>query len=51
MDHQQGQTVSAGSSAQSYLADLMGGESGGEWMHVSAWLSPFAGHLELSEHC
>ena len=25
----------------------MGGEYGGEWIHVYAWLSPFAVHLEL----
>ena len=25
--------------------------SGGEWIHVYARLSPFAVHLELSQHC
>ena len=24
---------------------------GGEWMHVSVWLSPLAVHLKLSQHC
>ena len=42
---------SAWNSAQSYLATCMGGESGGEWRHVSEWLSPFAVHLKLSQHC
>ena len=26
----------------------MGGEFGGEWIHVYVWLSPFAVHLKLS---
>ena len=25
----------------------MGGEFGGEWVHVHAWLSPFVVHLKL----
>ena len=24
---------------------------GGEWLHVFVWLSPFAVHLKLSQHC
>ena len=28
--------------AQCYGADWMGGEFGGEWVHVYVWLSPFA---------
>ena len=24
---------------------------GGEWIHVCVWLSPFAVHLKLSQHC
>ena len=28
-------------SAQYYVAAGMGGELGGEWMHVYVWLSPF----------
>ena len=38
-------------SAQCYLAVWMGGEFAGEWMHVYVWLSPFAVHLKLSQHC
>jgi len=40
-----------GNSAQCYVAALMGGEFGGEWIHVYAWLSPFAVRLKLSQHC
>ena len=29
----------------------MGGEFGEEWIHVYVWLSPFAVHLKLSQHC
>ena len=29
----------------------MGGEFGGEWVHVYLWLSPFTVHLKLSQHC
>ena len=32
---------STGKSAQCHVAAWMGGEFGGEWMHVYAWLSPF----------
>ena len=35
-------------SAQCYVAAWMGGEFGGEWIHVYVWLSPFAVHLKLS---
>ena len=34
-----------------YRAAWMGGESGGEWIHIYVWLSPFAVHLKLSQHC
>ena len=34
---------------QCYEAAWMGWEFGGEWTHV--WLSPFAKHLKLSQHC
>ena len=37
--------------AQCYVAAQMGGEFAGEWIQVYAWLSPFAGHLTLSQHC
>ena len=40
-----------GNSAQCYVAAWMGGESGGEWIHVYVWLSRFAVHLKLSQHC
>ena len=29
----------------------MGGEFGGEQIHVYAWLSPFGAHLKLSQYC
>ena len=32
-------------------AAWMGAESGGEWIHVYVWLSPFTVHLKLSQHC
>ena len=38
-------------SAQRYVASWMGWEFGGEWMHVYVWLSCFAVHLKLSQHC
>ena len=38
-------------SAQCYMAAWMGGEFGGEWILVHVWLSPFAVHLKLSQHC
>ena len=37
--------------AQGYVAVLMGGEFGGEWIIVYVWLSPFAVHLKLLQHC
>ena len=38
-------------SAQCYVAAWMGGEFGGEWIHVYVWMSPFGVHLKLSQHC
>ena len=38
-------------SAQYYVAAWMGGEFGGEWIHVHVWLSCFAVHLKLSQPC
>ena len=35
-------------SAQCYMAAGMGGEFGGEWIHVYIWMSPCAIHLKLS---
>ena len=42
---------STGNPAQCYVAAWMGGESGGEWIHAYVWLSRFAVHLKLSQHC
>ena len=45
---------STGNSAQCYVAAWIGGrgvEFGEEWIHVYVWLSPFAAHLKLSQHC
>ena len=42
---------STGNSAKCYVAAWMGGEFGGEWIRVYVWLSPFAAHLKLSQHC
>jgi len=42
---------STGNSAQCYVAAWMGGESGGEWIHIYVWLSPIAVHLKLSKYC
>ena len=30
-----------GNSAQCYVASWMGGEFGGEWIHICVWVSPF----------
>ena len=37
-------------SAQCYVAAWIGGEFGGEWLHVYVWLGPSIAHLELSPH-
>jgi len=37
-------------SAQCCVVAWMGGEFGGEWIHVYMWLSPFAVHFRLSQH-
>ena len=42
---------STGNSAPCHVAAWKGGEFGGEWIHVYGWLSPFAVHLKLSQHC
>ena len=42
---------STGNSAKCYVAAWMGGEFGGERIHVNVWLSLFAVHLKLSHHC
>ena len=40
-------------STQCYVPAWMGGEFGGEWIHVYVyvWLSPFAVHPKLPQHC
>ena len=40
---------STGNSAQCSVVARMRGELGEEWIQV--WLSPFALHLKLSQHC
>ena len=53
-DKQQGPTVEDMElSAQCYVAAWMGEGLWGEWIHVYVhqWLSPFAVHLKLSQHC
>jgi len=42
---------STGNSARRCVAAWMGGVFAGEWMHAYVWLSPFAVHLKLSQHC
>ena len=39
---------SAGNTAQCYVAAWIGGEFGGEWIHVYVWLSPITVHLKLT---
>ena len=36
-------------SAQCRVAAGMGGEFGGEWIHIYVWLSPFTVYLKLSQ--
>ena len=42
---------STGNAAHCYVAAWMGGEFGGEWIHVYVWVSPFAVPLKLSQNC
>ena len=42
---------SSGKSAPCHMAAGMGGEFGGEGIHVRVWLSPFGVHLKLSPQC
>ena len=42
---------SKGNSAKCFVAAWIGGEFGGEWIHVYVWLNPSAVHLKLSQHC
>ena len=41
----------SGNSVQCHMVAWVGGELGGEWIHVYVWLSPFAVHMKLSQHC
>ena len=42
---------SARNTAYCYVGAWMGGEFGGEWIHVYVWLSPCTAHLKLSQCC
>ena len=37
--------------SQCYAATWMGGEFGGEWIHVNVELISFVVHLKLSQQC
>ena len=50
MNNQQGPTVYTGNSSQCCVTAWMGGEFGGEWIHVYVWLSPFDVYLKPSQH-
>ena len=51
MKSQQVPTAEHGKSAQRGVAAWTGGEPGGEWIHLSVWLSPSAVHLKPSQRC
>ena len=42
---------STGNSAPCYGAAWVGGEFGGEWIHLYVWLNLFAVHWKLPQHC
>ena len=42
---------STGNSARCYVAAWMGGGFDGERIHIYVWLSLFAVHLKLLQHC
>ena len=42
---------STGNSARCYVAAWMGGGFDGERIHIYVWLSLFAVHLNLLQHC
>ena len=46
-----GLLYSTGGSAQCYVAATMGRAFGGEGVCIYVWLSPFAVHQKLSQHC
>ena len=43
--------ASTGNSAQCHMAAWMGGEFGGERIHMYVWLSLVAVPLNISQHC
>ena len=45
------ETYSTGNSAPCYVAAWMGGGFDGERIHIYVWLSLFAVHLNLLQHC
>ena len=51
MGNQQGPIVQHRDLYSVLCDSLDGGEFGEEWIHVYMWLSPFAVHLKLSQHC
>ena len=51
MDDQQGPTAQPRELCSVFRGSLDGRKFGGEWVHVYVWLSPFAVHLKLSQHC
>ena len=50
MDNQQDLLYSTNNSAPCYVEAWMGGEFGGERIHVYVWLSPFDIYLKPSQH-
>ena len=51
VDNQQDPTVQHMELCSMLCGSLDGRKFGGEWIHVYVWLSPFAVHLKLSQHC
>ena len=49
--NQQGPNIQHKELRSIYAATCMEGEFGREWIHVQVWLSPFALHPKLSQHC
>ena len=49
MDNQQGPSVQHREFSM-FCPAWMGGEFGGEWIHVYVWLNPFTVHLKLPQH-
>ena len=51
MDNQQDLLYIMKNSAPCYVEAWMGGELGGEWIHVYVWLSSFDIYLKPLQHC